>query len=168
MPTPAVPILTLCDQLVTEIDTAWSPGDPDGVERLYDVRIDLKNHSGRRVYVFPLGYWFEAETRGRNRWHHRVGIVTAERYTDAGVPLLTWVDDRVEFHYSKIVRGLDFVGAETDVATETTPTEGDVLRFGPREVWTEEIGETEVYDADDLINGSLFRVQTEFVFGEII
>lgn len=172
MPTPAVPILTLCDQLVTAIGTAWKPGEPSGVERRYDFPAEIRKTppawSGRRVIVFPTAYGLVAESRGRNRHRHRISVLTVERYEDAGLPLLDWADERVEFVYSKIVRGLDFVPAETEVATVTSPTVGDCLRFGTREVWTEEIDEVEVYDADALVNQKLFISQVDFAFGEII
>lgn len=155
MPALAVPTLTLCDQLVTVISASWSPSAPDSVRRDYDQPVIPKNFAGRQVVVFPAAYTLGAATRGQDSYDHRVSVLTFERYLDAGVPLVEWADDRVEFVYTKIVKGLDYARTGS-------------LQFAGRTIWTREIAEVEVYDTDMLIGQRVFWCSVDFTFGEIL
>lgn len=100
------PTLTLCDQLVTLISTAWGPTSPDAVSRVYQFSLLSNEFQGRRVYVFPTDYGYEPADRSEARFDHRITIVTVERYADPGLPDNTWCDARVDFVYEKLVAGL--------------------------------------------------------------
>lgn len=153
MPTPAVPILTLCDQLVTELTASWAPQSPDSIRRDYDQPVIPKDIAGRQVVIFPAAYHLGSGTRGKDKYAHRVSVLTVERYVDAGIPLVTWADDRVEFVYTKIVRGFDYARKGK-------------LEFSGREIFTEEINDVEVYDVDMLVGQRLFWSEVALVFGE--
>lgn len=155
MPTPAVPTLTLCDQLVAVIAGNWKPASPDVVRRDYDLPVIPKSFFGRQVVAFPAAYQISAATRGQDGYEHRVTVLTVERYPDAGVPLVDWADTRVEFVFTQIVKALDF--ARTGA-----------LRFAGRTIWTREIAEVEVYDTDMLVSQRLFWCPVDFTFGEIL
>lgn len=156
MPTPAVPTLTLCDQLVAELVSAWSPTGNDGAERCYEAVIG-EAHVGRRVYVFPDMYAVAGGTRGENSYRHTVGILVAERYTDSvsGPPTLAWVDERVKFVYDRVVVGLDF-------------SKDGALEFDGRYLVTESIDEVSVYNESELVQNRLFLSETRLTYLEIL
>lgn len=114
------PTLTLCDGLVTALLTAWNPTSPSTAERHYFKRItdeeevaslasSIKLAEGeRRVIVMPAGYDFVYGTRTENLYTHEVQTLTVERYFTAGDPTNSWLDDRVDFVHTYIVKGFDF------------------------------------------------------------
>ena len=159
MPTPAVPTLTLCDEIVSQIRTNWGPTSPSTVERAYDFTVKTRDlvEGERRVVVFPATYQIVAENRRENRYLHRVAVLVVEAYKDAGVPLLEWADERVEFVYSEIVQRLDYA-------------KDGLLSFGSpvRKVWTEEIDAVDVYDEEMLVVHKVFWSQPEFLFAELL
>jgi hypothetical protein len=110
----ATPTLTLIDQLVTAVNTAWAPTGNDSVSRAYfkriaDVEDDNLKLVGRKVYLFPTGYSYEGFTRGEDQYRHEITALCVERYNDAaGDPTNSWIDTRVDFVWTYLVNGLDF------------------------------------------------------------
>lgn len=165
MPTPAVPTLTLGDQLVTLIDNAWTKTAkmaPDSVSRVFDVPVTpetLDTVLGRQVYVLPVGYRLETASRAKNKYLHRFLIIVIEKYPQdsSGLPDVAWADERVKFAFD--LRGwLDY------------PASGALMTFGTpqRSVWTESFEEVEVYDPDLLSNFGLWWSTIEVIFGEVL
>lgn len=154
-------ILTLCDTLVTEIDTAWTQGASDTISRRYIAPVnlgELSSLTGRHVYVFPGAYDNSPDTRGHDAWVHEVRIVVVERYETAGsdpagTTIKAWVDDRVDFVETKIVETLDYDGRST-------------LRIGSTREFTTESVEIEVYDPELLNQKDLFVSTVDLVFRE--
>lgn len=111
-------ILTLCDALVTAIDTAWTQGASDTISRRYIAPIatnELHTLTGRHIYVFPGPYSDEPADRGRDLFRHEIGLIIVERYESLGgdpadTTLRTWVDTRVDFVESTVIAAIDFDG----------------------------------------------------------
>ena len=153
--TPIAPTLTLCDNLVSALSAAWKPVAPSKVARGYLERIDLSEVKGRLVLFFPEGYDNRPAARGLDWFTHRVMVLVFERYADAADSSVTvpqeWIDERVDFVYSRIVQGFDFSrGAPTWNANLTTLS-ADV---------------TEIYDAEKLEQNKEFWCAVEIVFQE--
>lgn len=158
---PTCRILTLCDQLVTEIDDDWAQGASDTVTRRYIAPVnvqELNSLTGRHVYVFPGPYENSPETRGHDAWVHTVGLLVVERYATVGgepadTTLRTWLDTRVDFVEGTVINAIDFDGRTS-------------LRIGSpatREILTESIT-VETYDVDMLNQHKLFWSEIEAVF----
>jgi hypothetical protein len=162
MPTPAVPSLTLGDELVSRINTAWGPTSPSAVSRVFDVPITpqtAKTLQGRKVFVIPVGYKNDPASRSKYKWVHHFLILTIEKYdeTVSGLPTLAWADDLVNFVLD-LTGWIDF------------PQNGAVLTFGTpqRTVWTENFEEVEIYDPGMLSGHSLFWSTIEVYYGEVL
>lgn len=144
-------VLTLCDALVSAIDSAWTQGANDSVSRRYIAPIDIQELStlaGRHVYVFPGRYDSSPATRGHDAWVHEIGVLVVERYTALGnepadTTLRDWLDTRVDFVESTVIGALDYDGRT-------------VLAIGSsRNVLTEAL-EVETYDVEMLNQHKLF------------
>lgn len=152
-------ILTLCDQLVTLIDTAWTQGASDTITRRYIAPVDsqeLSTLTGRHIYVFPGRYDNSPDTRGHDAWVHEVGILIVERYETAGnepadTTLRTWMDTRVDFVEGTVIAAIDFDG-RTKLAIGST-----------RSILTESI-EVSTYDLDMLNQRKLFWCELTATF----
>lgn len=111
---PTTPILVLCDDLVTALESAWSPSGNDGVERAYFKRIGDPDDprtkiAGRRVYIFPTSYLTAGATRLENNYEQKVSVLVVERFDEAsGDPTRDWIDERVDFVHTYIVQGFDY------------------------------------------------------------
>lgn len=165
------PTLTLGDELVSKIRTAWEPASPDDVGRVFDVPVTEETAAtllGRRVFVIPMGWREEPASRIKNKWMHHFLILTIEKFpeTQSGLPDLEWADERVEFVLG--MKGwLDY------------PADGAILRFAnthvatltrtpQRSVWTENFEEVEVYDPEMLKDHGLFWSTIEVFYGEVL
>lgn len=149
--TPTTPTLTLCDDLVDAINAAWTPSDPDAVERRYLERIDLDGLRGRRVFFFPAGYDNRPATRGHDDYTHRITCLVVEKYPDAGDPPREWIDERVDFVHTQVVQGLDFSRAPPSFNRQVLTLSADVPA---------------VYDAEMLTTKKQFWCAVELVFVE--
>ncbi|HEY1191914.1 MAG TPA: hypothetical protein VGE74_30060 [Gemmata sp.] len=110
---PSTPTLTLCEQLVDALRTAWAPVAPSGVEWAYyrrfgDAESGFEETVGRQVVIYPVNYDNAPGTRGEDLYTHQVTVHVAERYPDDGDPPRDWVTERVDFVYDRIVQGFDF------------------------------------------------------------
>lgn len=152
-------ILTLCDQLVTLIDAAWTQGASDTITRRYIAPVDtqeLQTLTGRHVFVFPGPYENSPNTRGHDAWVHTIGLLIVERYESLGgepadTTLRTWLDTRVDFVEGTVINAIDFDGRTS-------------LRIGStREILTESIT-VETYDVDLLNQSKLFWSEIEATF----
>lgn len=155
---PTTPTLTLCDDLVSALNTAWAPAGNDGVERHYFKRFSDGEDTalkllGRRVVIFPTGYDNAPAHRGEDDYEHRVSVLTVERYTDAaGDPPKAWIDERVDFVFTHVVQGFDF-GREP-------PTWNKKLLTVSADV--------QVCDVEKLVGGGkLFYSLVDLVFSEL-
>lgn len=153
--------LTLIDQLVAVIESAWAPVAPNSVGREYIASVsekDLKDFTGRRVFLFPMEYQTDDENRSENRYGYRIGITVLERFEDADKAsseiVKAWLDERLDFVETRIIDGLDYGN-------------GGLLVFGGREVWTESIECPQRYDVDLLAEKKMFRCDLMFMFREI-
>jgi hypothetical protein len=153
----AARIIGVADQLVTEIDTAWTQGASDTITREYlpSVSIqELSSLTGRHVYVFPLTYDDQPATRAENEYAYTIVIVIVERYTDAaGAATKAWLDTRVNFVHDTVRDAIDFDGRT-------------LLTIGTRRLWTESI-ETLVYDVDKLNENNVFWSELTVVMKEV-
>jgi hypothetical protein len=151
------PTLILCDELVALLAGAWGPSDPDGVERHYyrrwgDADSGEDELAGRRVVIYPQDYQSDAETRGEDKYRHRIVVQVVERYTDGGDPPKEWMDERVDFVYARVVQLFDF--------GRSPPAWNKRLRTDTTTV--------SVYDLQKLMSGGkLFMSQVEFEFSEL-
>jgi hypothetical protein len=114
------PTLTLCDNLVAALLTAWAPTAPSTAERHYFKRItdedeaqDLADsikleEDERRVIVMPVDYDSRYGSKGEDIFTHEIQTLVVERYAPAGDPTRAWIDDRVDFTYTYIAQGFDF------------------------------------------------------------
>lgn len=151
-------ILTVCDALVSAIDTAWTTkvADSGATSREYIAPVstaELSSLTGRKVYVIPGDHVKSAETRGENRWEYRVGVLVVERYISAGLPPKAWMDARVEFVETTIANACDYWRS--------------LLGISGREVWTELL-ETKTYDVDLLNESNLFWSEVQLDLREIL
>lgn len=153
--------LTLIDKLVTEIETAWVPQEPDQVTREYLANIsekDLHQLLGRRVHLFPMAYETQDDNRSENRYGYRVGVIVVERFEDADKAtserVKEWLDERLDFVETQLIDGLDYGG-------------GGLLVLGARRFWTESIEIPQRYDIDLLVEKKLFRCDLGFMFREL-
>jgi len=156
------PTLKLCDDLVTALTAAWSPVSPDGVERCYFKRIGDPDDAntkltGRKVFIFPTAYATAGATRGENEYTHRVSVLTVERFPAAtpGDPTTAWVDDRVDFVHTYVVKGFDY--------SEDGPPSFN------RKLLTLSAEVAEVCDPEKLVTGNrLFYCLVDLVFSELV
>lgn len=151
----AQPTISLCDRLVVELAAGWGPTAPDAVSRVYEAAIPAESLTGRKVYVFPVGYGGDPASRGEDWYMHRIAVLTVERYDEAGRPPVAWVDTRADFVHEQVFGVLDF-------------TRGGPLRFDGRTVYTESCSEVPVYDAGMLVTKKVFWSEIEFVFREAL
>lgn len=154
---PDAKIIEVCDALVTQIGTAWSPTAPNAVERVYLAPIgvqELSSLTGRKVYVFPALKSDEPATRGEDLKSYTIAIVIVERYTDAGMPTRAWMDALVYFVENTIEGAIDFDGRT-------------LLSINSRELWTQAL-ETSIYDLEMLNEKNLFYSEIEVTMQEIL
>lgn len=151
-------ILTLCDSLVSAINTAWTgKGADDSVSRVYiaPVTVDeLSSLTGRKVFVFPGPYESGLENRGEDQWSYTIGILIVERYTAAGDPTAAWIDDRVDFVEGTVSDTIDYTGRS-------------LLSISGRRLWTESI-EIETYSLETLNQKKIFWSELTAVFKELV
>lgn len=151
------PTLLLCDDLVSALQNDWAPTGNDGVERHYfkrfgdgdDTALKLQ---GRRVVIFPTGYENSPADRGEDDYTHRVSVLTVERYTDAGDPTRDWIDERVDFVFTRVVQGFNWGSAPPD--------------------WNKKLltvsAEVQLCDVEKLVGGGkLFFALVDLVFSEL-
>lgn len=154
---PDARIITVCDALVSAIDTAWTgKGTGDAVFRVYLAPVtveELNSLVGRQVYVFPGAYSKELETRRENRYTLTIGILTIERYTEAGPPPTAWLDDRTAFVEQTVYAAVDYDGRT-------------MLAIGSRRIWTDSI-EVETFNLDMLNEKNLFWSELTVTMKEI-
>ena len=101
---------------------------------LYVPNIDRKSMTGRKVYVFPLGYsQVEVMNRAEDKWEYEIGVVIVEKCTDAGEPSETWVNTRINWVQDSIV---DRITNHRDEAVmeDLTPISFEVDVFDPGEL----------------------------------
>jgi len=138
-------ILTVCDALVSAIEAGLDEPTDASVERLYLAPMDLATDTARHVWVFPARYSTILANRGEDEWTHTIGVIVAERYTDAGEPPVAWLDERVTFTEEYVYRALDFtrsllsLGTGRDLVTQTAEaTVYDDLRLSEKKLfWSE-------------------------------
>lgn len=154
------PTLVLCDDLVNALVAAWSPVAPDEVLRDYFPRYgDGEDSSvaltaGRKVVICPSDYDSVYETRAHDLYTHSVTVVVIERYADRGVPPKSWIDERVEFVHTHVVKGFDF-------GRSGGPAWNRQLRTASIDV--------EVCDPEKLVTGGhLFLATVEILFRESV
>ena len=95
---PDAKIIGVCDGIVSALSTAWVPVAPSTVERDYIAPVsieDLDTFLGRKVTVFPGPQDDDGENRGEDRLGMTIGVLAVERYTDAGDPPKSWMDERL-------------------------------------------------------------------------
>lgn len=148
----AADILTVCDALVTAIETGLDHSTDAVVERLYLAPLDMATDTDRHVWVFPSVYGSNPENRGEDSLTYRVAVVVAERYTSPGEPTVAWVDTRVTFTQEKVFDTLDF--------------SRDPLVFGTTRRLLTTSGELTAYDPDRLQRG-LYWSEMTLEFREI-
>jgi hypothetical protein len=154
---PTTPTLLLCDELVTLLTTTWGPSAPNKVERAYyrrfgDADAGEDRLVGRQVVIYPQDYESDAETRGEDRYLHRIVVQVVERYPDPGDPPVAWLDERVDFVSANVVNLFDF-GRSAPEWRRRLRTERTAVG---------------VYDLAALMNGgNLFFSQVEFEFSEL-
>lgn len=156
-------IIALCDQVAANITAEWGPTGNDSVERVYQAPIapsELKNLSGRKVYIFPsrklnLG----AADRGSDNLQWQIGVLAVERYEEAGMPPKEWMDERTYWMEATVESAVDFDGREEDGVS-------NYLEFDGRTLRTQSI-ETEIYDVDYLDEANLFWSTMEVIYDEV-
>lgn len=155
-------VLDLVDALVGSVAAAWAPAAPDAVSRQYLAAVtasDLNDQAGRKVFFFPGPYTAEAAERGGTLWGYRVGAIVTRRYTGADKPtsaaLKAWLDGEVSFVQQYLTDGLDYGQFDR------------FLEFGGRQVWTEDVEVSVLYDPDELDQRKGFRAEVAFLFREI-
>lgn len=150
---PTTPTITLCEQLVTELQTAWVPTGNDEVLYDYIYRFNATNLKGRKVVLFPTGYDSSAENRGEDSYSHLITALIVERYEDADSPPKEWVTERIDFVFDKVVSGLDYFKSN--------------LSLSGREISTARADVT-LYDPVKLATDHLFYSTVEFEFTETL
>lgn len=160
-----LPTLTLCDDLVTVLTAAATPGPKDSYQREYFVRHadaedpELKVGDGRKVTIAPSNpnaYSYEPATRGEDNYTHRVSVLIEKRCVDAGDVARDWLDTEVNWVYTNIVLGFDW-----DFRTGAIPTFNRNLVTISADV--------KLFDIDDLLSrGKLFSSQVDLVFNELV
>ncbi len=151
------PILTLCDQLVTNLKTRWAPSGDDDAIRAYFAQITnetLNTLVGRKVWILPISDVLDAEDRGEDHHDYKVAVVTAEEFIDAGSPPNSWLDTRMDWVDTFIVHGFYFLRPP-------------YLSFGGRLVQTRAPVEQTLLDTRHLSTKKLFLSRVEFEFVEI-
>ncbi len=153
----------LATYLVEQVPTAGVA--PNSVTREYYVRTSDKDDaalvqiSGRRVTIAPTlpnSYSYEPETRGKDRYTHRISVLVEKRYTDAGDPTRAWLDTEVDWVYTNIVLMFDF-----DKRDGNGPT------FNRQLVTL--FADVQLFDLTDLLaHGKLFSSQVDIVFQELV
>ena len=129
-------LLEVADIAAAAVSTAWSPTAPDSVSREYGDEEPAATFTGRRVYVFPMGDGeVERISRTEVEWYYKLAIVSAEKYTGAGLPTKAWMDERVEWAGDKVYDVLN-----VDRQSEFLGT--------PATLYTQSIDRSEAYDFD--------------------
>lgn len=155
---PTTPTLVLCNDLVAALVAAWEPTGSDGAERAYFKRIadaggGAHELLGRRVVIYPSDYSLDGATRGEDEITHTVTADVFERYAGDGDPPTEWTDERVDFVWTRIVKGFDF-------GNDGPPA------WNPKLV-TRSV-DVSVCDVNRLVgSGSLFFSRVELVFAEV-
>lgn len=160
-------IISLCDQLVTALNTAWtSKAGDDRVSRAYVAPVALDRSqpfAGRRVYLFPVSYQDEPATRDEDSRAYTVAAWVVERFPD-DLPIdsddaTTWFDERVLFTEQTVYDSLDFGRDDAN--------KPGLLVFDSRRVWTES-ARVGVYDWERMTGLQLFMAELEFTFRELV
>ena len=149
-------IITVCDALVTAVEAGLESPLDATVARLYLAPLDLSKDIGRYVWLFPAEYSFLPASRNENNWTYSVGVIVAERYTGAGEPTATWIDERVEFCEAKVFGLFDYTHQWLSFGVD-----------GARRLFTT-VGDVTVYDALQLTEKKLFWSEMRFEFTEIL
>lgn len=160
-------IISLCDQLVVTLNSAWTDQTADDrVSRAYVAPVTLDRSqpfAGRRVYLFPVSYQDEPATRAEDLRAYTVTVWVCERFPDAlpvdSADATDWFDQRVLFTETTVYDALDF-GRDDD-------TKPGVLEFDGRRVWTES-ARVGVYDWERMAGLQLFMAELEFTFRELV
>ena len=145
-------ILTVADVIATRITSGLDGGDTTTVSRVYNAPTNIDTVSGRKVYVFPVGYSNSPANRAEDSQVYVIHVTILERYTTAGDPTNAWLDARVDFVSEHVVERCDFV--RELLTFETT-----------RRLYTIS-SEVTVYDIDYLTTNKLFLSDVRFEFGE--
>jgi hypothetical protein len=150
----AAEIITVCEAIKTWIaDGLDAPGDAT-VSRVYIAPVNVDTLTTRQIFVFPLKYSNGPATRGEDEWVYGVQVTCVEKYTTAGNPTNTWLDNLVEFVQHKISDRCDFVRELFTFAST-------------RELFTQ-TNEVTVYDEALLSQEKLFRSDVVFEFRETL
>jgi hypothetical protein len=103
-------LVVFAEAIVEAIQDGWATGEQPAsvttVSRRWVTR-ESENQlasmgSGRKVWVFGVGYSDESLTRGRDFGEYRVTIDTVRRYTEAAEFPDYWVDDEIAFVQSEV------------------------------------------------------------------
>jgi hypothetical protein len=154
----AAHVIEICDACVAVLSTVWAPVAPNSISRIYGKEIGLSIDypaemlTGRQIYVFPTNYnQYRLLDRKSKLTKYSVSVLIAERYTEAGLPPVAWMDERVSFVDSVVFSAL------TDLSAS----------FAGARVDPEDLGSVDiVYDRDLYMQRNTFWSQITIVYQE--